>query len=415
MRNDPLFGKSYGVVIVTMLTTNIKLFSFLCYTKNENNAILKKGKFILNKNNFNKTCQYTTLFFTCPILEDSKVLGIIDDSRSDSKIFSYFLNKTFKKVDITVCYGSLFMFNDIEKFVLSSEMFLYNNVDRIQVYFKSGRLNEWNLLKKYRDSRNDKIHIKRMASFFNEGISHKNYRDTVADHLWFSSKEATSMDCFLKYRNSKFVIFSNYDEVLMENKNFKSYLIKSIFFNPRVENIFLNVVNSKNGHIINKRKIIVNENAKNINLGDWTSKNAYLKFALTSLKHSSDYFYIKVPHEIVRNVQNFFQTNNSILSILKKKEEKNIYLLEYVSRCGFYFDISTKCQKISSWCIRESEKIKKFKCIYMWNNYQIHKPNIRTTFIEATCCKYFNFNGSCPMIIDPIAMKGKEKHCENEL
>uniref|UniRef100_A0AAF5D332 Glycosyltransferase family 92 protein n=2 Tax=Strongyloides stercoralis TaxID=6248 RepID=A0AAF5D332_STRER len=207
--DDPMFGNSTAVSILSGDVNFPNYNEILCHSSD---GTVSQAKIELVAPLFigENKCQWTVFRSECRVEKNSSYLYLSGKDNSKKSLDKVFLKKPEKAVDLAVCYGHSFMLDEWQSLVVAIELYKFFGASIQQLYWRSGRVEIYNLLKKYEKDGIIKLDL------FGPTVSNELTEMLGFDiQLEISTRNYITAinDCFLKYRNAKFVLVIDSDEL----------------------------------------------------------------------------------------------------------------------------------------------------------------------------------------------------------
>ncbi|CEF67483.1 Domain of unknown function DUF23 domain-containing protein [Strongyloides ratti] len=207
--DDPLFGNNTAVSLFTGDINFPNYNKILCHSRD---GTISKAKIELAAPLFvnEDKCQWAVFRSECNIEKNSSYLYLSREVNHEKSFVEVFLKKPEKPVDLAVCYGHSFMLDEWQNLIVAIELYKFFGASIQQLYWRSGRTEIYNLLREYENDGTIKLDL------FGPTVS-----DELTKMLGFdiqleipTRNYITSInDCLLKYRNAKFVLVIDSDEL----------------------------------------------------------------------------------------------------------------------------------------------------------------------------------------------------------
>uniref|UniRef100_A0A0N4ZV46 Glycosyltransferase family 92 protein n=1 Tax=Parastrongyloides trichosuri TaxID=131310 RepID=A0A0N4ZV46_PARTI len=206
IKNDPLFGKNSAVFLFSA-DLNFP-------NKNEIYCQFKNGSFSKTKTELaaplfvgENKCQWGVFRGECEINESNNYVKLSGNSESFVEIP---LKKPEMAVNLAVCYGHSFMLDEWQNLVVAIELYHKFGASIQQLYWRSGGLEIYNLLKTY--EKRGFIKLDLFPPIINEELYNMLGYDVQLE-IPTRNYVASINDCLLKYRNAKYVLVIDADEL----------------------------------------------------------------------------------------------------------------------------------------------------------------------------------------------------------
>uniref|UniRef100_A0A0K0G0J7 Glycosyltransferase family 92 protein n=1 Tax=Strongyloides venezuelensis TaxID=75913 RepID=A0A0K0G0J7_STRVS len=207
--DDPLFGNNTAVTLFSADVNFPNHNEILCYSKN---GSFSKAKIELAAPLFvgETKCQWNVFRSECHVEKNSSSFYLSREKTHENNFVEVHLKKPEKAVDIAVCYGHSFMLDEWQGLITAIELYNFLGASIQQFYWRSGRIEIYNLLKMYEKFGAIKVDL--FGPVINDKLTEMLGFD-VQYEIPTRSYIASINDCFLKYRNAKFVLVIDADEL----------------------------------------------------------------------------------------------------------------------------------------------------------------------------------------------------------
>uniref|UniRef100_A0AC35TLY8 Coatomer subunit gamma n=1 Tax=Rhabditophanes sp. KR3021 TaxID=114890 RepID=A0AC35TLY8_9BILA len=200
IKEDAMFGNDTAVILFSSETNFSKKRTFFC--KSESGLVTTAYTELAAPTFINEErCEWNVFRSECKVDKESKFVNIFNSNDYEEVLTQ--LERPHKAVDLAICYGHSFLLDEWQGLLTTIEMYRTFKANIQQLYWRSGRREIYDLLMEYQRHAIIKLDL------FSPFSSHESLVKMGLDvNLKLSTRNylAQMNDCFLKYRNAKYVM-----------------------------------------------------------------------------------------------------------------------------------------------------------------------------------------------------------------